>query len=160
MGKLCFKCQKNMPINEFYKHSEMSDGTLNKCKSCCKLEAARRLELLKNDKLWVESEVLRHRLKAAKARQENRVSVQSKESVNAQKRDWAKKNKEKRKAHHLVNNSLRDGKIIKKACEVCGDNKSQAHHEDYSKPLEVIWLCSTHHNELHNEKRRKLRLGI
>ncbi len=36
---------------------------------------------------------------------------------------------------------------IKKPCEVCG-TIAEAHHDDYSKPLEVRWLCSVHHKEL------------
>lgn len=41
------------------------------------------------------------------------------------------------------------GVIEKKPCQVCGAFDSQAHHEDYSKPLEVIWLCRRHHLETH-----------
>lgn len=44
------------------------------------------------------------------------------------------------------------GLITRKPCEVCGSSKKiNAHHEDYSKPLEVIWLCSRHHGERHRE---------
>ena len=42
----------------------------------------------------------------------------------------------------------------KKICEICKIDKSyEAHHHDYSKPLEVIWLCRTCHYELHNQER-------
>ena len=34
-------------------------------------------------------------------------------------------------------------------CEVCEEHDAQGHHDDYSKPLEVRWLCRTHHMELH-----------
>jgi hypothetical protein len=46
---------------------------------------------------------------------------------------------------------LRRGKIERKPCEVCGDEKAQMHHEDYSKPLDVRWFCRKHHLELHKE---------
>lgn len=46
----------------------------------------------------------------------------------------------------MVNNAIRDGKIARQPCEVCG-RKAQAHHEDYSKPLDVRWLCFQHHRE-------------
>lgn len=46
---------------------------------------------------------------------------------------------------------LRRGKIKKQPCE-CGESDSQMHHEDYDKPLEVIWLCRECHLELHREK--------
>lgn len=45
---------------------------------------------------------------------------------------------------------VRRGHIKKLPCSVCGNKKSQGHHDDYSKPLEVKWLCRKHHNELHN----------
>jgi len=41
--------------------------------------------------------------------------------------------------------------LTRQACEVCGDTKSEGHHEDYSKPLEVIWLCREHHLLRHAE---------
>lgn len=41
------------------------------------------------------------------------------------------------------------GKIKKLPCSTCGDENSEAHHDDYSKPLEVIWLCRKHHLEKH-----------
>lgn len=53
------------------------------------------------------------------------------------------------KVHAAVKNNI----IPKLPCERCGEAKSQAHHEDYSKPLEVIWLCQTHHAERHRELR-------
>ncbi len=50
------------------------------------------------------------------------------------------KNPEKYRARTAVGNALRDGKIERMPCE-CGETKVQAHHHDYSKPLEVTWLC-------------------
>lgn len=58
---------------------------------------------------------------------------------------WQKLNIEKRKAHHKVEIAIKKGKILKEPCTVCGSEKSEGHHEDYSKPLEVIWLCRLHH---------------
>jgi hypothetical protein len=43
---------------------------------------------------------------------------------------------------------IRRGKVKRQPCEVCG-RKAEAHHTDYSKPLEVRWLCTRHHRELH-----------
>lgn len=46
---------------------------------------------------------------------------------------------------------IKRGKIIKQPCKICGDLNVQAHHNDYSKPLEVEWLCPTHHIEEHKK---------
>lgn|SRR3990167_3905961 len=65
-------------------------------------------------------------------------------------RKWRKKNPEKQKAHVKLNYAIRTGKIIKSPCVECGDAyRIQGHHPDYSKPLEVIWVCSIHHKDLH-----------
>lgn len=60
-----------------------------------------------------------------------------------------------RAARVLVGNALRDGKLTRQPCEVCGSAKAQAHHGDYSKPLDVRWLCSTHHAEWHKHNTPK-----
>ena len=55
----------------------------------------------------------------------------------------------KHAAHNAVSNAVRDGKLLRQPCEVCGSQSAQAHHDDYSKPLDVRWLCTTHHAEWH-----------
>lgn len=53
-----------------------------------------------------------------------------------------------------ANTYVKRGVLIKKPCEKCGEPKAQMHHEDYSKPLEVVWLCRPCHMQTHkNEKR-------
>ena len=55
---------------------------------------------------------------------------------------------EKYAARYKLRNEVRLGKIQKQPCEVCGSLNVEAHHDDYSKPLEVRWLCHRHHREL------------
>ena len=89
--------------------------------------------------------------------------AENRDKINEHKRRWANANPEKRKAQHTVGNAIRDGKLVRQPCEVCGvsgkkesgRNMVHAHHDDYSKPLEVRWLCDTHHNEHH----RKYEIG-
>lgn len=68
-------------------------------------------------------------------------------SAKAHKR-WKERNPHKRKAQIIVNNALRDGKIYPVPCLVCGKD-AEAHHPDYDRPLDVIWLCKTHHRQVH-----------
>jgi len=42
--------------------------------------------------------------------------------------------------------------VTQRPCEVCGSEYTVAHHEDYSKPLEVRWLCREHHEILHEQE--------
>ena len=63
-------------------------------------------------------------------------------------RTYAKNNPEKKKAHQLLNDAVRAGKIIKpEHCSECKKKrKVEAHHEDYDKPYDVDWLCRECHN--------------
>lgn len=56
------------------------------------------------------------------------------------------------KARMFLNNQIRSGKIKRLPCERCGSVRSQGHHTDYSKPLEVQWLCQIHHSQVHYQK--------
>lgn len=62
---------------------------------------------------------------------------------------WRDKNPEKYKAETMVGNAIRDGKLLKEDCSICG-KEAQAHHPDYSRPFYVIWLCSEHHKAEHD----------
>ncbi len=53
------------------------------------------------------------------------------------------------RARALTNSYIKSGKLIKQHCEVCNEIKVEAHHDDYSKPLDIRWLCSKHHAEHH-----------
>lgn len=46
---------------------------------------------------------------------------------------------------------VKRGKVKKLPCEVCGDLVVHGHHEDYTKPLAVRWLCKLHHLQLHGK---------
>lgn len=60
---------------------------------------------------------------------------------------------EKRFAYLLVNREVQSGRLKPQPCFVCNTPKTQAHHEDYSRPLDIVWLCTVHHSALHRERR-------
>ncbi|WP_417070775.1 hypothetical protein [Niveibacterium terrae] len=70
---------------------------------------------------------------------------------------YTEKHAQRRSAHYAVSNAIRSGKMIKQPCCICGDKKSEAHHHDYSRPLDVLWLCDKHHKEEHVRLRAKER---
>ncbi len=55
--------------------------------------------------------------------------------------------KKRRNTRPDLNHAIRDGKVKRLPCSVCGDPKSEAHHHDYNKPLDVIFFCDKHHHE-------------
>ena len=57
----------------------------------------------------------------------------------------------KTRAQQCLNYHVKVGHIARGPCQVCGEVKAEAHHDDYSKPLEVIWLCRIHHARMHRK---------
>src|SRR5258707_15218316 len=53
-------------------------------------------------------------------------------------------------ARKKLENAIRRGDIVKWPCVICGAPRSEGHHWDYSKPLDVFWLCRKHHVEAHD----------
>lgn len=153
--KTCFSCHIYKPLSEFYTHNRMADGHLNKCKSCVKSSVAARVKSKSSDLAWSESERARSRDKAKRARDNGTASPSMPESS----AKWRAANTLKRKAHVIVGNAVRDGLLTPEPCCKCG-GKAQAHHEDYSLPLEVIWYCPTHHGERHVEINKQRRLQV
>ena len=56
---------------------------------------------------------------------------------------------ERTSARMAVTRALRDGRLTKLPCFICGDPDTQGHHPNYSAALDVIWLCRKHHDEIH-----------
>jgi hypothetical protein len=129
----------------------MASGYLSFCKECVKKKALKyRAENIEKVRKY--------------GRERGRLpSVREKVKANAHKYDiqrqaariaWIEKNIEKRAAHITLNNAVAKGRLKKpQTCERClNDNLNlHGHHEDYSKPLEVIWLCTECHGERHRE---------
>ena len=128
--KRCFKCNTEKALTEFYKHSKMADGYLNKCKECAKLD------------------VKQHR------RENDSVREYDRNRGNRQSGDYLKqyraKYPKKYSAHTLVNSAIRCGRMDKVIiCECGSDFHVEAHHDDYDKPLEVRWLCAVCNQRWH-----------
>lgn len=133
--QVCFKCGLEKPLSEFYEHPQMANGHLGKCKECTK----------KDNRINSRTEKTKEREKI------RNKTPKRKEHIVKTSRNWREQNPEKYRAHNKVNNAVRDGRLIKpKSCEECGKKDNlHAHHEDYSKPLDVIWLCVRCHGKRH-----------
>lgn len=134
--KFCTGCKEEKSEADFYKHKNSKDGLAWWCKDCDRLQArksrARHLEAHRAvDRAYYE----RH-----------------KEEKLAKARLRTLKYPYKNAAHVKVREALIKGFLVKQPCEVCGSIDAQAHHDDYSKPLVVRWLCRVHHMRLHHGK--------
>lgn len=133
--KTCFKCLVPKPLSEFYKHPRMADGHVNKCKTCNK------------------SDVWHHRNENLdKIRAYDRERGKTPERLargTAVTAAYREKYPERYAANTAVANALRRGSITKDPCFCCGSDEVEAHHADYSRPLDVVWLCPVHHKEIH-----------
>lgn len=83
------------------------------------------------------------------ARYRVRSDVRAKRAATERSRYRSENHRERIAARQAVKNAIRRGDLSVKPCEKCGEAKSEAHHPDYSKPLEVMWLCRPHHNAEH-----------
>lgn len=81
-----------------------------------------------------------------------RKDIMPKEEHYAYGTGMSQQEKDKRKrARSTLNHYLRDKKIQRMPCEICGDKKAEAHHDDYDKPLDIRWLCKNCHRKWHKE---------
>jgi hypothetical protein len=133
-SKRCFKCLCDKPLDAFYKHAQMGDGHLNKCKECTKND------VMKHRQEHWESVRAYDRLRAS---QPHRVA--SRLRIVA---DYNEKYPHRKKANTAVARAVREGRLKKQPCWVCGE-KAVAHHPDYDRPLDVVWLCQPHHKQAH-----------
>lgn len=130
--KTCFKCNELKPLSEYYRHAQMKDGHLNKCKSCAK----------KDVHVHRHESPSREKVLAYDRARGSRKTLQDL-------RDYRAKYPKKYKAHSIVNYAIKSKKLFREPCEICGKENTHGHHDDYDRPLNVRWLCSEHHHAWH-----------
>jgi len=132
----CSDCGKSRSLDDFYKSPGGRYDRQRRCKSCAKAKAYQR----------------RHYDKEAR----ERILAYDRARGNRQPREYQIQHRAKKpaenKARAAVGNAVRDGRLKKaEACQHCHTKEKRlvGHHEDYRKPLEVIWLCDSCHRKLH-----------
>ena len=136
-SKECFKCKTIKPLESFYKHSQMADGHVNKCKECNKNDVTT------NRNKNIEK-VRAYDRKRSKIPERIKANVE----VN---RAWRAEDSRRQVAHTAVAKAIRNGTLVRQPCVRCAETKSLAHHEDYDYPLTVMWLCQACHKQRHKE---------
>jgi hypothetical protein len=136
--KTCRKCLQTLELTEFYKNKSNTDGYQGLCKSCDS-EKGKLYRLVTARESVLEKDRLRDSLEHRKQRMRTRLDL----------RKFT--HPERVKAKDAVNRAIRNGVLQKwPVCaipECC--SKPEAHHPDYSRPLDVVWLCRSHHMQTH-----------
>lgn len=136
-SKECFKCKTVKPLEAFYKHLMMADGHVNKCKECNK-----------NDVTANRNKNIEKVRAYDRARSKEPERIKAAAEIN---RAWRAEDSRRVLAHSAVARAIRKGELVRQPCCRCGAEKTVAHHEDYDKPLEVVWLCQPCHKQRHKE---------
>ena len=128
---ICKDCGQDKPKSAFHAHPAMAAGVRGNCKECRNACQRNYIHLKEQDLNWIAKERRRQVVKACSP------------AGLARMRRYRKENPERYKAHIDLNNAVFSGKIVKpKNCSRCGrEERLHGHHADYSKPLEVEWLC-------------------
>ena len=149
--KVCRECGVKKELNAFYKHAAMLDGHLNKCIECVKDRVKKHREL-NLDKIKAYDLA---RAKTPYRMAKNKAYAQSEKGKLAHKK--ALVNYRKRYpliyvSKLLTKKALKHGELVRPThCSECNStHKIEGHHDDYTKPLDVRWLCEKCHKNWHN----------
>lgn len=135
MIKRCSKCKESKSLSSFTKNKHTKSGLNYWCKECTR----------KNS----QSGYFKNRTYRLKQVEEYHKTDKGRNVLKKSVKKWIDKNPEKSFCHQAVLIAKRKGLIKESKCQFCGEDKVVAHHEDYTKPLEVTWLCRQHHKDLH-----------
>ena len=134
--RICTHCKEQKPLSDFHKCRGFKQGVYPKCKECRKYFTRLSYEKRKN-------KIYSYTKKYRKTEAGKRLRRKEYEKLRG---NWP----EKYKANYLFNNAIRDGRVVRQPCELCGAKFAQGHHFDYKQPLVVRWLCKKHHQEIHS----------
>jgi hypothetical protein len=129
------------------------------CGTCNVCRARERQRAIRRDPVALEAERARDRARYRQAPEARQAMMRGYQATDAGRqshakaaRKWVEANPEKRRAQVAVGNALRRGKLVKGPCVFAAEGgckgRIEAHHEDYTRPLEVAWVCSGHHARL------------
>lgn len=151
--KKCFKCGETKHLSLFYKHSQMADGHVNKCKECNKHDV--RENYSDKNEYYKEYDKQRNKdkesLRIVNRKKREKTARHCRKNVYGH--DPVLSDEMVKKATTKVSNATRDGRLKREtSCFCCGSDKYvQAHHASYDEDmwLVVTWLCASCHQTLH-----------
>jgi len=136
--RTCSKCGVKQRLEDFYPSSMHKEGRKPECKKCNNERGRAYVKANKEKrKAWRRQHYLKNLSREKEAAKQYHLT-----------------HKDGHRAHAKVGYATRAGHLTPKPCEVCGTiDDVHAHHDDYSKPLDVRWLCRSHHLRLHARQR-------
>lgn len=116
----CDTCKKEKSLDCFYKNKSKKNGIASTCKLC-----------------------------ATKLLDKHRKTSKFKRNALDRQREYRRKYPERNRAHQLAQYARKKGWIVtRNTCEDCGEKKRlEMAHIDYSRPLDIRWLCTPCHRE-------------
>lgn len=181
MRKKCTKCGKMKDIKAFSICRAAKDGRQSRCKECqaayfagnrkARMAYQRRYRAAHREAVlaWSRKYEATHRATRrahtrqydATHREARRAYARKRYRTNRERMiasavNWHELHPKQRRARNAVNHAKDRGDLVLQPCEICGSTENvHGHHPDYSKPLEVCWLCASCHQRLHAKKRRE-----
>ena len=150
---ICRKCNQDKPL-EAMKRERRTPNQRPLCKEChnenYRAYSARNRDRVREQKIRYNAT---HRQELREKARKKASSEQVKAARAAKGAEYYKNNKDKSRAHYLVAKAIASGELTRPGqCERCGgvDDLAEGSHNDYSKPLEVEWLCPSCHRKKDN----------
>jgi hypothetical protein len=140
----CRKCNIELNLNEFTENQIKRKRWI--CKPC---HNAYRREDCKKKKLEGRPYKQRAMGQEYHLAYRRKWAASNRDKVNKYAKEARERDRVKYLARDTLNKAVTQGRVIKHPCVKCGNEKSEGHHEDYNKPLEVVWFCRKHHAEYH-----------
>jgi hypothetical protein len=124
--KVCNKCGIERPLDYFAKEKRYIGGRHHICRIC-------------------------HREHRRKSDNKHRAKRQAAKKIYIAEVGYFNlgDNRKKANCRHYFSVFKRKHNIPKEPCYCCGEERTQAHHENYEYPLQVVWLCTKCHNKVH-----------
>jgi hypothetical protein len=132
--KQCPRCGIVKQLSEYHKDSVAKDGVRHICRVCSNLYS----------KMYRES----HR---EYFRTYNNTHPERLKKGTEYKKKHRAIHPDRQRSRRMFLASVKVGKIERQPCEVCGELYADGHHDDYSKPFSVRWLCEFHHRQHHGQ---------
>ncbi len=135
--KRCTGCGETKPLDDFYKKNKTSTDRSSRCKQC-QIASAKRY--------------YRRTFPSRQAYNRQYNQTPQRKAAHAQHgKNERTRHPLRLKARDAVIHAIRDGRLLRQPCEVCGAENVEGHHDDYAKPLDVRWLCFEHHRIAHGQ---------